>query len=307
MARFDESSIPDQTGRTAIVTGGNSGIGLEAAVSLARRGASVVIACRDPKRAEAALESIRDRASSTKVRALPLDLARLSSVREFADAWLASGEAIDLLINNAGVMALPHGKTEDGYETQFATNHLGHFALTLRLVPALERGRAARVVTVSSMTHGSGKIPFEDLHGDARYSPSGAYANSKLANLLFAYELDRRLRAAGKATRSIACHPGMSATQITMGSMRARGSEALGKFLVWGNSVVAQPASMGALPTLYAATEPSLHGGEYVGPDGLFGARGYPKVAQSSAASRDVADAARLWGISEQLTGVRLV
>lgn len=305
MNRFDESSIPSQRGRVVVVTGGNSGIGLEAAVAFARREARVVIACRDPKRAADAITSIRERSGGGDVAAMQLDLASLASVRSFTETWLASGDRIDLLVNNAGVMALPKSKTADGFETQLGTNHLGHFALSIRLLPALAKSEASRVVTVSSMTHRSGRIRFDDLHGDRAYSSSKAYADSKLANLLFAYEFDRRLRGANRKTISLAAHPGMTATQITMGSMKARGSEVLGKFLVWGNSLVAQPATMGALPTLFASVSDEMVGGEYVGPGGLWGARGYPVVAKSSEASYDLDAARRLWEVSEQLTGER--
>lgn len=304
--RWTEADLPDLSGKRVIVTGGNSGIGLEASVALARKGAEVVIACRDPKRAEGAVATIRERAGAAVI-AMSLDLSRLASVRAFADEIVGRGEPLDLLVNNAGVMALPYGKTEDGYETQFATNHLGHFALSLRLLPALERAASPRVVTVSSLTHTSGKLRLDDLHGEKSYSPSGAYAASKLANVLFAYELERRLRSTNRRTRSIACHPGMSATQITLRAGTERGNEAFGKFLVWGNSLVAQPADRGAWPTLYAATHPSIRGGEYVGPVQFFGTRGYPGVMKSSPTSHDAALAARLWAASETMTGERFL
>lgn len=305
MARFSESDLPDLTGKNVVVTGGNSGIGLEAAVAFARVGAHVVIACRDPKRAEAAVGDIRGRSGSEKVEAMQLDLSKLGSVRAFASAFLARGVPLDLLINNAGVMALPLTKTEDGFEAQFATNHLGHFALSLLLLPALEKASSPRIVTVSSLTHWKGKIPWDDLNGDTHYSPSGAYANSKFANVAFGVELDRRLKRAGMRTISVVCHPGMSATQITMGSMTARGSERLGKFLVWGNSLVAQPAAMGALPTLFAAVSPEIRGAEYVGPSQFFGTRGYPAVGTASPLATDEKTGARLFEISERMTGVR--
>jgi len=304
---WTEADLPELSGKTAIVTGGNSGIGLGAATALARRGATVIIACRDPKKAEAAVDSISSVANGNRVEAQSLDLSRLASVRAFSDAILARGEPIDLLVNNAGVMALPKSKTEDGFETQLGTNHLGHFALSLRLIPALELAPAARVVTVTSMTHTSGVVRFDDLHGDREYSPSGAYTQSKLANLLFAYELDRRLRATKRRTRSIACHPGWSATQITSGAATARGGALLSKVMVWGNKLVAQPADRGAWPTLFAATEPSLRGGEYIGPMQLFGTRGYPGIDKSSDASYDTAAAERLWTLSESMTGERFV
>lgn len=302
---WTEADLPDLRDKTIIVTGGNSGIGLSAAVGLARKGARVVIACRDPGRAESAVASIRSLSGSSAVEALALDLSRLSSVRSFADTWNARGEKLDVLINNAGVMAVPHGKTEDGYETQFATNHLGHFALSLRLLPSLEKASAPRVVTVSSMTHTNGVLDFDDLHGDRAYSPSGAYTTSKLANVLFAYEFDRRLRARGKKAISLVCHPGWSATQITARSQNERGNALMAKVLVWGNALVAQPADRGAWPTLFASVDPSLRGGEYVGPTELFGTRGRPGVAKSSPVSYDESVALRLWSASESMTGER--
>lgn len=305
MARFTEADLPNLAGKTVVVTGGNSGIGLETAVAFARAGAHVIIACRDPKRAEAAVADIRGRSGNETVEAMQLDLSKLGSVRAFADAFLARGVPLDLLINNAGIMALPYTKTEDGFEAQFGTNHLGHFALSLLLLPALERAKAPRIVTISSMTHWKGKIPWDDLNGEKKYSPSGAYANSKFANVAFGVELDRRLKQAGKRTISVLAHPGMSATQITMGSMAARGSERLGRFLVWGNALVAQPASMGALPTLFAAVSPEIHGGEYVGPGQFFGTRGHPAIGTANPLATDAKTGARLFEVSEQLTGVR--
>lgn len=305
MARFDDTSIPPLDGRTFVITGGNSGIGLEAGVLFARRGARVILACRDPGRAEAAVADARLR-SGGDVRALSLDLASLASVRSFEDRLAPLTDRIDVLVDNAGVMALPYGKTEDGFERQMGTNHIGHFVLTLRLLPFLERAERARVVVVSSLTHKYGHVDLGDLNGERSYSPSAAYANSKLANLLFAYELDRRLKARGSRVLAVACHPGMSATQITMGSMKARGSEVLGKFLVWGNGLIAQPADRGALPTAFAATHPSIRGGEYVGPTQLFGWRGEPGIVRSSATSHDAALAKGLWEASTRLTGESL-
>ncbi len=299
-----EATIPDQRGRTVIVTGGNSGIGFAAAVALAQRGATTVLACRDPNRAEGALAELMRRAPGANARTQRLDLSDLGSVRAFAEELAGWTDRVDVLINNAGVMGLPKGKTKDGFEQHIGTNHFGHFALTLRLLPLLARAEASRVVTVSSLTHSSGEVDLDDLDRDRRYSPSAAYAGSKLANLWFAYELERRLRRAAHAALSVACHPGMAATQITQGTTLSKRMPWLGDVLVWGNALVAQPAHRGAWPTLYAAVMP-VPGGAYVGPSALFGTRGTPAVARSSAKSYDEASAARLWAISEERTGLR--
>lgn len=287
-----------------VVTGGNSGIGFTAAVALAQRGADVVLACRDPERAGRALSELRQSAPGASARTLELDLSDLASVKAFADELGGTTDKIDVLINNAGVMGLPKGRTKDGFERHIGTNHFGHFALTLRLLPLLERAEAPRVVTVSSLTHASGELDLDDIDRDERYSPSAAYAGSKLANLWFAYELERRLRRAGHPARSVACHPGMAATQITQSTTLAKRAQWLAGVLVWGNALVAQPAEKGAWPTLYAVAM-NVPGGAYVGPTGLFGTRGVPAVVRSSSKSYDEASAARLWDISEKRTGLR--
>ncbi len=302
--KFSEASIPDQTGRVVVVTGGNSGIGFETAVTFASRGAETILACRDPKRAESALAELARRAPGAKARTARLDLADLASIAAFAEEVEGSVPRLDVLVNNAGVMGLPKGTTKDGFEHHFGTNHLGHFALTLRLLPLLGRARDSRVVTVSSLTHASGKIDLDDVDRDRGYSASAAYAGSKLANLWFAYELERRLRRAGHSARSIGCHPGTAATQITQGTTLAKRAKWIADVLVWGNAVFGQPAHMGAWPSLYAATM-DVPGGSYVGPTDLFGWRGAPAVLRSSASSYDEASAARLWEISEQRTGLR--
>ena len=238
---------------------------------------------------------------------VPLDLASLDSVSELAEALLAEHESIDLLINNAGVMATPRRLTEDGFELQFGTNHLGHFALTGRLLPALLRGAGCRVVTVSSMAHRSGRISFDDLTGERRYFRWAAYGQSKLANLLFAYELQRRADAAGAALASMAAHPGYSATNLQSSGPGVGGgiiAMANTAAMAISNRLIAQSDDDGALPTLYAATFPGLPGGSFVGPDGLFEARGAPRVVGSSGASKDEGTARRLWSVSEELTGV---
>jgi NAD(P)-dependent dehydrogenase (short-subunit alcohol dehydrogenase family) len=311
MTRWTSSDIPDLAGRRAIVTGASSGIGLITARELARHGAEVVLAVRDRGRGEAARERILadlgPGATAGSVHLADLDLADLSSVRRcVADL---GGEPLHLLVNNAGVMAIPHRTTADGFEMQLGTNHLGHLALTLGLLPALTEagGPAAssRVVTVSSSVHRRGRIDVADLMGERHYQPWRAYGQSKLANLLFAFELQRRLDSAGLPVASYAAHPGWASTGLQAVGPTMRGSSVGARLAEWGNALLAQPAEMGALPTLYAATEPGLPPGSYVGPDGFLEQRGHPRIVSSTAAARDEAMAARLWAISEDLVGVR--
>ncbi|MFJ9892980.1 oxidoreductase [Streptomyces sp. NPDC091280] len=289
-AKWDASRIPDLTGRTAVVTGANSGIGLAAAAALARAGAHVVFAVRDLERGRAAAARA---GGSTEVRRL--DLADLASVREFAAGW---DGPLDLLVNNAGVMMLPEGRTRDGFETQLGTNHLGHFALTNLLLPHI----TDRVVTVSSGAHrmGDGYIHFENLNLDGIYGPQRAYSQSKLANLLFTLELQRRLADSGSRVRALAAHPGWAATNL-----QSHTANPVGRALMAvGNRLVAQDDKAGALPTLYASTQ-DLPGASYVGPSGLGEMRGAPTLVGRSAEASDVAAAERLWTVSEELTGVR--
>ncbi|WP_328426549.1 oxidoreductase [Streptomyces sp. NBC_00443] len=289
---WDATSLPDLSGRTAVVTGANSGIGLTAADALARSGAHVVFAVRDLDRGRAAAATVT---GSTEVRRL--DLADLASVREFADAW--QGRPLDLLINNAGVMMLPQQRTADGFEMQFGTNHLGHFALTNLLLPYV----TDRVVTLSSGAHRwfGARIRFEDLNWASDYDPNRAYAQSKLANLLFTLELQRRLTESGSPVRALAAHPGYAATNLQSHA----GSPLMRAFMRIGNRVFAQDDKAGALPTLYAATQ-DLPGASYVGPDGLGEMRGAPTLVGRTAAASDAAAARRLWTVSEELTGVSL-
>ncbi|MGN9763118.1 oxidoreductase [Streptomyces sp. SD31] len=287
---WDATSLPDLTGRTAVVTGANSGIGLRAADALARAGAHVVFAVRDLERGGAAAATVN---GSTEVRRL--DLADLSSVREFAEAW--QGRPLDLLINNAGVMMLPQQRTADGFEMQFGTNHLGHFALTNLLLPYV----TDRVVTLSSGAHRwfGARIRFEDLNWTSDYNPNRAYAQSKLANLLFTLELQRRLAESGSPVRALAAHPGYAATNLQSHA----GSPVMRGFMKIGNRFFAQDDRAGALPTLYAATQ-DLPGASYVGPDGLGEMRGAPTLVGRSVAASDAGVARRLWTVSEELTGV---
>jgi NAD(P)-dependent dehydrogenase (short-subunit alcohol dehydrogenase family) len=288
------------SGRTAVVTGANSGLGYETALALAEHGASVVLACRSPERASLAVERIRAKVSHAVLTVGLLDLADLASVQRFADTL--AGTSLDLLVNNAGVMALPHLLTADGFEMQFGTNHLGHFALTGRLLAALLRSPSARVVTVGSLAHVFGRMDFEELQHKHRYRRWVAYGQAKLANLLFAFELDRRAKVAGAGLVSVAAHPGYAATNLQTAGPRMEGNAWLTRVAEIGNRLVAQPASIGAEATLYAATAPGLRGGEFIGP--RLGMWGHPARAWSTPAARNEANARRLWTVSEQLTGV---
>ena len=300
--RWTASDIPAQAGRVAVVTGANSGLGQATARELARAGASVVMAVRDQGRGEQAAARIRASAPAATLEVAPLDLADLSSVREFAASLAGVHERLDLLINNAGIMAAPRRLTRDGFESQFGTNHLGHFALTGLLLPALLRAPAPRVVTVSSHLHRRGTMNFADLQGEHGYSRWGAYQQSKLANLMFCFELQRRAAEADAALLSLAAHPGYADTNLQF----AAPDRFYEKAYMWiGNKLIAQSADMGALPTLYAATYPGLPGGTYVGPGGFGEQRGHPKVVGAAGKAYDEAAWRRLWEISEQLTGVR--
>ncbi|ELY42733.1 oxidoreductase [Natronorubrum tibetense] len=297
--------VPDQDGRTIVITGANSGIGLEATRELARHGANVIMACRNTERGEDAAADVRAGVPDADLRVEVCDLASLESIRAFADRL--EDEPIDVLINNAGTMAIPWSETEDGFETQFGVNHLGHFALTGLVLEGLHtapESEPARVVTVSSGLHERGEIDFDDLQGEQAYDKWDAYGQSKLANLLFAYELERRFLTAGLSAKSLAVHPGYADTQLQFRGIEGRGSRIrlLGRQLM--NAVLAQPAEKGALPTLYAATAPDAEGGAYYGPGGLLDMRGTPERQASSDRSYDRGTARRLWEVSSELTGV---
>jgi NAD(P)-dependent dehydrogenase (short-subunit alcohol dehydrogenase family) len=283
-----------------VVTGANSGLGLVTARELARVGARVVLACRNVAKGEAARREIEAAAPGAPVELEELDLASLESVRAFAERFRAAHDGLDLLINNAGVMAPPRRETADGFELQFGTNHLGHFALTGRLIGVMEGREDARVVTLSSQAHRTGRIAFGNLGGERRYFRWSAYGQSKLANLLFALELERRLSAAGSTIKSMAAHPGYAATNL-----QSAAAPLVDRLVMKvSNLVIAQSEEMGALPTLYAATEPGLPGGTYAGPDGIGEQRGHPQVVSPSGAARNEATAKRLWEVSEEMTGV---
>jgi NAD(P)-dependent dehydrogenase (short-subunit alcohol dehydrogenase family) len=295
-AKWTGEDVPDQHGRLAVVTGANTGLGFETAQVLAGRGASVVLAVRDVEKGKRAAARMAGAAPGADVTVQPLDLTSLESIRAAADELRARHPRIDVLINNAGVMFTPRQTTPDGFEQQFATNHLGHFALTGLLLEHMVTVPGSRVVTVSSAAHRiRARINFADLQGQRSYSRVRAYSQSKLANLLFTYELQRRLSGAG-TTIAVAAHPGLANTELT------RHSPAIAAFLY--ARLISQNAAMGALPTLRAATDPGVLGGQYYGPGGLFEARGYPKLVESSRRSHDTTTQRRLWTVSEELTGV---
>jgi NAD(P)-dependent dehydrogenase (short-subunit alcohol dehydrogenase family) len=296
--KWTAEDIPDQSGRVAVVTGGNSGLGLVTVRELTGRGARVVLACRSAAKGEAAAREISSDVRGAKVDVRPLDLASLDSVRSFASE--IGHDSLDLLVNNAGIMMTPRGTTSEGFELQFGTNHLGHFALTGLLLDKLARAAAGRVVTLSSTEHKSGHLDFEDIQGERSYGPRSAYQQSKLANAAFGVELDRRLRAGGSPVISVLAHPGYSATNL-----QSTGPTGPAKAVMKvTNRLFAQSAEHGALPTLYAATAPDVQGGEYYGPDGVREARGHPTKVEVIAEARDPEVGRRLWELSEELTGV---
>lgn len=291
-------------GKTVVVTGANSGLGYAATGAFVSHGAHVVLACRSTERGQAAATRIREDAPDGSTTVLELDLADLDSIRSFVERFKADHDSLDVLCNNAGVMAIPRSETAEGFETQFGVNHLGHFALTGLLLETLtDTDSETRVVTQSSGLHEQGRIDFEDLHHEDSYDKWDAYGQSKLANLLFAYELQRRLERTDEDIVSVGCHPGYAATNL-----QQRGPEQSGSTLrLWlmkaANALIAQDPEQGALPLLYAATE-SDAGGAYVGPGGFRNMRGHPTPQRSSARSYDEATAERLWSVSEELTGV---
>ncbi|MEM4780254.1 MAG: oxidoreductase [Halalkalicoccus sp.] len=302
---WSAEEMQDLSGSTIVVTGANTGLGYEATRAFARKGGHVIMACRSVERGNEAAESIRGELPSASLSVHECDLADLESVRAFADEFRRTSPSLHVLCNNAGVMAIPRTETEQDFETQFGVNHLGHFALTgLLLDRLLTTGGETRIVTQSSAVHERGELDFEDLQGEERYDPWDAYARSKLANLLFAYELDRRLRAADLDVTSVACHPGYAATDLQRRGPEMRGS----RLRLWGmkaaNALFAQDAATGALPMLYAATHSDIEGGQYVGPGGFRNMRGPPAIQRSSDRSYDREAARRLWDVSEELTGV---
>ena len=299
--RWTAAEIPDLTGKTAIITGGNSGVGFETATELARHGATTIIACRSASRGEAALRKIKRSAPSLQISLMLLDLGDLASIDAFAESFTKAYETLDLLINNAGIMATPYRTTKDGFESQFGTNHLGHFALTAKLMPAILAAPSARIVNVSSVGHRSGDIEFNTLLLDrSNYKRWRAYYRSKLANLLFTYEMHRRLQSAQiDNISSLAAHPGVARTNL------AQGMGFVGTLLKPIAFLFVQSAQMGALPILRAATDPTAQGGQYYGPDKPHERSGFPVVVSSSTDSHNEETAHQLWERSEELTGVK--
>jgi hypothetical protein len=301
-----EENMPVLEGKTAIVTGGNSGLGYEAALALAGYGgARVLLTARDRDKGEAARERILEKVPGANVQVTTLDLANITAVRKCASEITDACDRLDLLINNAGVMALPRLETVDGFEMQLGTNHLGHFALTGLLLDLLQKTPHSRIVTVSSGYHRLGRIDFDDLHRARRYDKWEAYGQSKVANLHFAYELQRKLEVAGSSTISVAAHPGYAATNLQYAGPKMRGAFFAGLGMRFANTFIAQSAAMGSLPLLFAATAPEVSGGDYIGPDGWQEMKGYPRKVESNEHSRDREVSARLWQVSEELTGVR--
>jgi NAD(P)-dependent dehydrogenase (short-subunit alcohol dehydrogenase family) len=298
MSKWTTTDIPDQTGRTAVITGANTGLGYETAKALAAKGAHVVLAVRNLDKGKAAADLIARSAPGARVAVQRLDLTSLESIRAAADQLRSDSDTIDLLINNAGVMMTSKATTQDGFELQFGTNHLGHFAFTGLLLDRILAAPGSRVVTVSSVGHRFARngIRFDDLQWDRDYGRVGAYGQAKLANLMFTYELQRRLQ--GTNTIAVAAHPGGSRTELARNLPRP-----LAAAMPVLESLF-QPADMGALPTLRAATDPGVIGGQYYGPDGFAEQRGYPVVVASNRVSHDVAAQKRLWTVSEELTGV---
>lgn len=305
-SRWTEADMPDLTGRRVIVTGANSGLGLQTARALAEHQAQVTLAVRDEDRGHQAAEVIRRTAPQADLEVLRLDLADLASIRSFADTWgERHPDGLSVLINNAGVMAIPYRTTVDGFEMQFGTNHLGHFALTGLLMPALVAEPRSRVVTVSSQAHRMGKMNFRDLNAERGYRSWGAYGQSKLANLLFTSELQRRVDRLGIPLLAVAAHPGFAATNLQTAGPSMRGRSLQTRITGKVSSLMAQSAAMGALPTLFAATAPDIPPDSYIGPDGFGEQRGHPKFVGRSNAARQASDARELWEASEALTGVQ--
>jgi NAD(P)-dependent dehydrogenase (short-subunit alcohol dehydrogenase family) len=293
-SKWTAEDIPDLGGQVAIVTGANSGIGYETARALAHKNTTVILACRNEDKGQTAARQIFQEHPGAKAELLQLNLADLDSVRRFAAEFSSRYDRLDKLINNAGIMRTPFGKTVDGFELQFGTNHLGHFALTGLLLDLIIRTPQARVVTVSSGGHRFGKIDLNNLNAEKGYDAGASYAQSKLANLLFTYELQRRFEGAGVDALAAAAHPGWTVTNL----------QVHWRMLRILNPLIGQKPVMGALSTLYAATAPEVRGGDYYGPGGWLELRGYPTRVQSSDRSHDTAAAARLWKISEEMTGV---
>jgi NAD(P)-dependent dehydrogenase (short-subunit alcohol dehydrogenase family) len=306
MNKWTPKEIPSQIGKLAIVTGANSGIGYHTGLELARAGATVIMACRNAQKAEAAKAKILAAVLQAKLEVAIVDMANLDSIRAFADAFVATDRKLDMLINNAGVMGMPQRTpTAQGFEAQFGINHLGHFALTGELMPALLKTPGSRVVTVASIAHKSGRMRFEDPNWERAYDPRKAYQQSKLANILFGLELDRRLKRANADVASIVAHPGVAMTSIVNNGMGVNLKTKIINGLIL--PLLAQSEARGAWPTLYAATSPEAQSGHYYGPDGIAEIKGTPVEVKPKPQALDPVAAARLWHISEQMTAVEYV
>lgn len=299
--RWTSEQIPDQTGRVFVVTGATGGLGLATTRALARRGGHVILAVRDQDKGRRAAAEITAEQPDARLDVRHLDLADLDSVRAFAERLHAERARLDVLVNNAGVMAPPRSLSPQGHETQFAANHLGHFALTGRLLDLLSAGTDPRVVTVSSANHRKARIFFDDITGERRYAPMGFYNQSKLANAVFGHQLHRRLTEAGSPVRSVLAHPGYASTNLQTNGPVALVRVLFGRIL----TPLAQTPDQGALPQLYAATDPGVRGGEFIGPDGRGELRGGPTRVELSAGAADAGTGQRLWELSERATGVR--
>ncbi len=299
------TDIPDLTGKVVIVTGANSGIGYEAAKEFTRKGAQTILACRSMDKAQLALDKIQIEIPDAHAEIMPLDLASLESIRQFAKAFKDKYDRLDVLLNNAGIMMVPYGVTADGFERQFGTNHLGHFALTGLLIDLLVQTPGSRVVNISSNGHRFGKLNFDNLiyDGGKKYSSAGAYGRSKLANLLFTYELQRRYEDQNLDAIAVAAHPGTSETNLGVHLEERRAFKLMRPI----SALMGQSAAMGALPSIRAAVDPNVTGGQYFGPAGTMEMKGYPVLVTSSKASHNLADARRLWEVSEELTGVQFL
>ena len=300
--KWTTKNIPDLSGRVIVITGANSGIGFESAKEFARKGAEVILACRSTEKGEGAADTIRAEIADAKLKPMVLDLSSLKSVRAFADEFNTAYSRLDVLLNNAGIMMVPYGKTEDGFERQLGVNHLGHFALTGLLIDVLLKTPNARVVNVSSLAHARGDIDFANLMFDAEesYTPMQSYGNSKLANLLFTYEMQRLLKSKGSSAIAVAAHPGISTTNLANHMAHPLLMKIVMPLFGW----MMQSAAMGALPSIRAAVDSDVVGGQYFGPDGKKEQKGYPIVVPSNEASHNEEDARKLWAVSEELTGV---
>lgn len=293
-------------GKVVIVTGANSGLGYYTTLAFARKGAEVIMAVRNLEKGKSAAKNIKASMNRADLKLMQLDLADLDSVKSFADNFKKEYKKLNILVNNAGLMALPESRTKQGFEMQFGVNHLGHFALTLLLADMLTKTENSRIVTVSSLAHKIGRINFSDLNWNSSYKKWAAYGQSKLANLLFTEELQRRLKESGKSSIAVSAHPGYAATNLQTKGAIMEGSKINKWFNEMANKIFAQSAEMGALPTLYAAVDPELNGAEFIGPDRLGGLKGNPTIAKVNGNKLDPEVARKLWEVSEELTGLKL-